>query len=128
MYENYLYIKDKIDFKTCPQGRTEGTFTYFDSLDDKTDNLYYYMQYIKFGFGRAARDSSRMIQNNQMTREEGVMLAQKYDHEFPHLFFRENLEYLNISEDEFHAVVDQHRNSEIWELKNGKWELRVKPS
>lgn len=127
MLENYHYIRDKIDFKVCPQGRTEGTFTNFDSLDDKTDNLYYYMQYIKFGFGRAARDASRLIHNNQMTREEGIRLALQFDHEFPHLFFRENLEYLGISEDEFHAVVDQHRNSEIWQIKNGVWELRVKP-
>ena len=32
------------------------------SLDDKIDNLYYYMQFIKFGFGRAVRDASRLIQ------------------------------------------------------------------
>ena len=61
-----LYIlKKNSNFKLDPNGRTEGTFTNFDSLDDKIDPLYYYMQYIKFGFGRATRDSCRMLQNNQ---------------------------------------------------------------
>ena len=57
------------NFKTNPNKRTKGTFTDFDSLDDKIDNLYYYMQHIKFGFGRATRDACRMIQNDQMSRK-----------------------------------------------------------
>lgn len=123
-YENYLYIKDKYDFRTCPTGRTEGTFTNFDSLDDKSDNLYYYMQYIKFGFGRAVRDASRMIQNKQLTREEGLELARKYDHEFPSLWFKDMLEYLQLTEKEFYEIVDKHRNPEIWTKGNGEWNLR----
>lgn len=123
-YENYLYIKDKFDFHTCPAGRTEGTFTDFDSLDDKVDNAYYYLQYIKFGFGRAVRDASRMIQNRQLTREEGLKLARKYDHEYPGLFLREVLEYLELSEKEFNEIVDKHRNPEIWKKESGEWQLR----
>ncbi|MBZ0166018.1 MAG: N-acetyl sugar amidotransferase, partial [Candidatus Omnitrophica bacterium] len=67
MFENYQYVNEKYDFKTHPGGRTCGTFTNFDSLDDKFDNLYYYMQFIKFGFGRCVRDTSRFIQNAHMT-------------------------------------------------------------
>ncbi len=124
MYENYQYIREKIDFMTHPKGRTVGTFTNFDSLDDKMDPLYYYMQYIKFGFGRAIRDASRMIQNGHMTREEGLELAGKYDSEFPQEFFDEVLEYLDLSEDEFHHIVDKHRNPEIWKKEDGGWRLR----
>src|SRR5262249_35587989 len=69
MLLNYHYIKDKIDFRPHPHGRTVGTVTNFDSLDDKIDDLYYYMQFIKFGFGRCVRDTSRLIQNGHMTRE-----------------------------------------------------------
>lgn len=123
-YENYLYLKDKYEFWTCPSGRTEGTFTNFDSLDDKSDNLYYYMQYIKFGFGRAVRDASRMIQNRQLTREKGLELACQYDHEFPILYFKDMLEYLQLTEDEFYEIVDKHRNPEIWGKSNGQWHLK----
>ena len=123
-YENYLYIKERIDFKTCPHGRTQGTFTDFDSLDDKSDDLYYYMQYVKFGFGRAVRDASRMIQNRQLTREEALELARKYDHEFPSVYFKDMLEYLNLGEKEFYDIVDKHRNPEIWKKENDEWRLR----
>lgn len=123
-FENYEYIKDKIDFRACPEGRTEGTFTDFDSLDDKADNLYYYMQYVKFGFGRAARDASRMIQNKQLTREQGLAYARAYDHEFPARYLPDMLEYLRLTEHEHSEIVDCHRNTEIWARVHGQWTLR----
>ena len=124
MLNNYNFIKTKIDFKTHPGGRTPGTVTNYDSIDDKSDNLYYYMQYIKFGFGRAIRDISRMIQNNQISREEGLKLAKKYDGEYTEEDLKEMLEYLNLKRKEFEEVVDKHRNPEIWKKENGKWKLR----
>ena len=112
------------NFKTNPNGRTKGTFTDFDSLDDKIDCLYYYMQYIKFGFGRATRDSCRMIQNNQMTRQRGIELARKYDNEFPEDDYEEVIEYLGINNEQFEEIVNKHRNLEIWRSGiNNKWEL-----
>jgi len=127
MYENYQFIKDKINFRLAPGGRSDGTFTNFDSLDDKLDNIYFYMQFIKFGFGRASRDASRMIHNDQMTRDEGLNLTRKYDAEFPSTFFHENLDYLRLSESEFAEIVDQHRNPEIWKRVGSSWELRWPP-
>ncbi|MEW6664765.1 MAG: N-acetyl sugar amidotransferase [Thermodesulfobacteriota bacterium] len=124
MYENYLYIREKIPFQTHPLGRTVGTFTDFDSLDDKMDPLYYHMQFIKFGFGRAVRDASRLIQNGHLTRSEGLEKARRFDSEFPHEFFDEVLEYLDLSEKEFHQIVDKHRNPEIWEKRGAEWCLR----
>ena len=127
MRENYEYIRRNMNFMTNPAGRTDGTFTNFDSLDDKIDNLYYYMQYIKFGFGRCVRDACRHIQNGQMSRAEALELVRKYDHEFPASHFEENLEYMELSHSEFCKVVDLHRNNEIWQ-KNGKnWSLRYPP-
>lgn len=125
MLDNYNFVKKKMpSFKTNPNKRTRGTFTDFDSLDDKVDCLYYYMQYIKFGFGRATRDSCRMIQNNQMNRTEAVKLARKYDNEFPEDDFEEVLNYLDINMDEFNIIVDKHRNNEIWKPSvDNKWEL-----
>ena len=124
MFENYQYIKDKIDFRLAAQGHTDGTFTNFDSLDDKIDDVYYYLQYIKFGFGRAARDASRLIHNNHMTREEAVTLARKYDGEFPRTHYQDVLNYLSMSSDEFAQTVDLHRNREIWEMSGNEWQLR----
>ncbi len=126
MLENYQYIKKNLtDFKTS-ENLTDGTFTDFDSLDDKIDNVYYYMQYIKFGFGRATRDSCRMVQNDQMTREEAIELARKHDDEFPKTNFQDVLNYLDLSQNDFDTIVNKHRNEEIWHTKNNHWELKYK--
>ncbi|MBI4615054.1 MAG: N-acetyl sugar amidotransferase [Planctomycetes bacterium] len=124
MFENHQYIRERIDFRPHPKGRTQGTFTDFDSLDDKSDDLYYYMQYVKFGFGRAVRDASRMIQNGHLTREEGLELARKYDGEFPSEHLDAMLEYLSMTREECLEIVDLHRNPEIWKKEGGEWTLR----
>jgi N-acetyl sugar amidotransferase len=132
MANNYDYVKKHLDnFKINESGRTTGTFTNFDSLDDKIDDLYYYMQFIKFGFGRAVRDTSRFIQNDRMSRDEALEIIKKYDGEFPSKNLGEVLGYLDLKEDEFKKIVDKHRNTEIWK-KNEKndwlssWELKNK--
>jgi N-acetyl sugar amidotransferase len=124
LQNNYNYVQSKFDFRAHPNGRTPGTFTNFDSLDDKTDNLYYYLQYIKFGFGRGVRDASRMIQNKHLTREQALELCKKYDGEFPDEYLSDVLEYLHMSKQELLEIVDKHRNPEIWKFENGQWKLR----
>ena len=126
MYENYQFIRSKIAFATHPRGRTPGTFTDFDSLDDKSDDLYYYMQYVKFGFGRAVRDASRMIQNGHLTRSKGLELARLYDGEFPEEHLDAMLEYLSMTRDELGKTIDLHRNNEIWQRTGNAWTLRYR--
>lgn len=124
MFENYKFIKEKIDFKESDV-RTCGTFTNFDSLDDKIDDLYYYFQFIKFGFGRCVRDTSRFIQNDHMTRDEALEICKKYDGEFPNRWLPDVLNYLEMSNSELLKVIDQHRNPEIWNKdKDNNWNLR----
>ncbi len=123
-WSNYHYVKKYFDFKLCKRGRTIGTFTNHDSLDDKMDDVYYYMQYIKFGFGRAIRDASRMIQNGHLTRQKGLEYARKYDGEFPEEVLDDVLKYMYMSRDEFIEIVDKHRNPEIWTKESGEWKLR----
>ncbi len=124
MLENYRFIQTKMQFATHPRGRTPGTFTDFDSLDDKSDDLYYYMQYVKFGFGRTVRDACRMIQNGQMTRDEAVALAHLHDGEFPEEHLGDVPEYLSMDRAELERVVELHRNAELWDEASGAWRLR----
>lgn len=125
--DNFNYIRERIDFRTWPGGRVAGTFIDFDSLDDKIDNLYYYMQMIKFGFGRASRDASRQIYRGRMTRPQAVEMARQYDEEFPRTFFADDLDYLGLTEPEFYRLVDEHRNPEIWKFEGNQWKLRYTP-
>ena len=124
VYDNYNYVKKILpNFKENLYGRTEGTFTDFDSLDDKIDDLYYYMQYIKFGFGRSTRDVSRLIQNEHLRKSEGLKFIKKYDGEYPSRNLRAVLDYLNLDQNSFNKIVDKHRNLEIWKPRGKGWEL-----
>ena len=96
MADNYDFVKKTLKFKTSEFGRTSGTFTNFDSLDDKIDDLYYYMQYIKFGFGRCVRDASRLVQNNRISRKDAINYVKKYDGEFPKNNLDQVLNYLSL--------------------------------
>ncbi len=127
VHENYLYIKDKIDFHVADKGRSCGTFTNYDSLDDKIDALYYYMQLIKFGFGRTVRDASRMIQQGRLDRAQALDLVSRYDTEFPADHLDEVLDYLGLDEQHFTAIVDRHRLPDLWTFRGNQWELRHPP-
>jgi len=122
VYENYKYVKEKFGFKE-KETRISGTFQNYDSMDDVMDPLYYYMQYIKFGFGRALRDSSRLIQNKHLNRDKALLYVKKYDGEFPEEDLHKILEYLDCSLIEFNENIEKHRNSEIWHLKGNEYKL-----
>lgn len=121
--ENYYYCSEFTNFKANPE-RTEGTYSKYSSLDDKFDGFHYYMRYIKFGLGRCVEEVSHEIRDRHITREEGLMLLRKYEGEFPKRYFKDFLNYLDISEKKFWQVVDAWRPKHLWIKKNKKWKLR----
>jgi N-acetyl sugar amidotransferase len=137
-FEQALHILPSVsprDFQTLRLhdedwwGKSDGSFEGFDSIDDKIDDLDFYMMWIKFGFGRATRMASRLIQNGHLTRDQGLELVRAYDGEFPESYLPDVLEYLGLSRDELIQIIDKHRNPEIWgkEQKHGQlptWRLR----
>lgn len=122
--ENYYYSAEHTGFIANPDGHSEGTYSKYASLDDKTDGFHFYMGYIKFGLGRANRDAQMEVRHKHITREEAVALVRRYDGQFPKKYFKEFLEYLDITEKHFWEIVDRFRMPHIWEQKNGKWRLK----
>ena len=121
--ENYYYCSENTGFSPNTE-RSEGTYSKYASLDDKTDGFHFYLGYIKFGLGRTNRDAQMEIRLKHLTREEGVALVRRYDGEFPKKYFKEFLEYLDITEKHFWKVIDRYRMPHIWKKVNGKWQLR----
>jgi N-acetyl sugar amidotransferase len=80
--EAYYYSVENCGFQANPF-RTEGTYSKYNSLDDRIDGFHYYTTFIKFGLGRASYDASQEIRNRHLTREEGVALVRRFDGEFP---------------------------------------------
>lgn len=121
--ENFYYCIKNTGFTANPE-RTEGTYSKYAGLDDRTDGFHFYLGYIKFGIGRATSDSAHEIRDGKITREEGVALVKRYDGEFPQKYFHEFLEYCSISEKEFDEIIDSWRSDHIWEQDDGIWRLK----
>jgi len=136
----YYYAVEHGGFQASPE-RTPGTYSKYNSIDDKIDDFHYYTTFIKFGIGRATYDAAQEIRNEEIEREEGVALVRKYDGEFPERFANEIFDYLSIPEKEFpvaskmfeqpvmdrayfDALTDSFRSPHLWKKENGEWKLR----
>lgn len=121
--ENFYYCRDNYGFEPNTE-RSEGTYSKYASLDDKIDGFHYYLGYIKFGIGRTTSDTAHEIRDQKITRDEGIALVRRYDGEFPQKYYQEFLEYCDISDEEFRAIVDSWRSDHLWQQTGNGWELK----
>lgn len=136
----YYYAIEHGDFQASPE-RTPGTYSKYNSIDDKIDDLHYYTTFIKFGIGRATYDAAQEIRSGDINREEGVALVKRFDGEFPERFIDEIFRYLSINpkkfpkasamfaqpemdRDYFMHLADRFRSPHLWQQDHGKWHLR----
>lgn len=136
----YYYAVEHGGFEASPE-RTPGTYSKYNSIDDRIDDFHYYTTGIKFGIGRATYDASQEIRSGDITREEGVALVKRFDLEFPERFVDQVFRYLSISKDEFpiasklfeqpimdrqyfERLADSFRSPHLWKWESGKWKLR----
>ncbi len=136
----YYYSVENGGFQASPE-RTPGTYSKYNSIDDRIDDLHYYTTFIKFGIGRATYDAAQEIRSGDIERPEGVALVRRYDGEFPERFAEEIFRYLSLPANEFpeaskmfeqpimdrayfELLADKFRSPHIWMQEDGKWKLR----
>ncbi len=137
----YYHAQKHGGFEPSPE-RTPGTYSKYNSIDDRIDDLHYYTTYMKFGIGRATYDAAQEIRSQDIDRDEGVALVRRFDGEFPERFIDEMLAYLSIPETEFpiaskmfeqpimdrayfDTLCDNFRSPHLWKHENGVWTLRA---
>ena len=125
--EMFYYAAENTGFRPNPD-RTQGTYSKYAGIDDVLEWLHFYMIFIKFGIGRATYDASQEIRNEKITRDEGVALVHKYDHEFPSRYLNDFLEYLELDEKKFFSIIDNFRNPNIWHREGNDWVLNEQVS
>ena len=124
--EAYYYAVENTGFEANPV-RTEGTYSKYNSLDDKVDGFFYFTRWIKFGVGRAMMDSAQEIRNNHIDKDEGIALMRRYEGEYPIRYEKEFLEYIGMTRDEFFDTCDRFRSPHLWKVEDGEWKLRHTP-
>lgn len=138
----YYYAVEHGGFTASPE-RTPGTYSKYNSIDDRIDDFHYYTTGVKFGIGRASYDAAQEIRSGDINREEGVALVKRFDHEFPERFADEIFKYLSIPESEFpiaskmfeepfmdrkyfDKLADNFRSPHLWRWDGANWQLRHK--
>lgn len=136
----YYYAVDHANFQASPE-RTPGTYSKYNSIDDRIDDFHYYTTWVKFGLGRASYDAAQEVRSDDIERDEAVALVRRYDGEFPRRFADEIFSYLSLSSEEFpraaamfeepimdHAyfmkLADKFRSPHLWALHDDGWRLR----
>ena len=136
----YYYSVEHGGFEASPE-RTPGTYSKYNSIDDRIDDFHYYTTFIKYGIGRATYDAAQEIRSGDINREEGVALVQRFDGEYPTRFSDEIFTYLSIPEKEFpqaskmfeqpiidlnyfNNLADSFRSPHLWSYNKGQWSLR----
>lgn len=136
----YYYAVEHGGFEASPE-RTSGTYSKYNSIDDRIDDFHYHTTGIKFGIGRASYDAAQEIRSGDITREEGIALVKRFDHEFPKRFADEIFNYLSIHEKEFPEaskmfeqpiltreyytnLTDSFRSPHLWKWEDDAWKLR----
>ena len=136
----YYYTHEHGGFEVSPE-RSPGTYSKYNSIDDKIDDLHYFTTATKFGIGRATYDSAQEIRSLDIEREEGVALVKRFDHEFPDRFIDEIFTYLSIPESEFplaskqfeqpiidrsyfDQLTDSFRSPHLWQFDQQTWQVR----
>ena len=136
----YYYSVEHGGFEASPE-RTPGTYSKYNSIDDRIDDFHYYTTFIKYGIGRATYDAAQEVRSGDINREEGVALVQRFDGEFPTRFADEIFAYLSITSEEFpkaskmfeqptidmkyfNNLADSFRSPHLWSYNDGQWSLR----
>lgn len=95
-----------------PVGGNIGTFTNYSQIGDPGQDLHMYLCFLKHCFGRCSADASIEIRRGRMTREQGIKVVQELDGIFPLEFLPLYLDYFEMTEPEFWAVIDKFANKE----------------
>ncbi len=136
----YYFAVKNGGFKASPE-RTLGTYSKYNSIDDKIDDFHYYTTYIKFGIGRATYDASQEVRSKDLDRDEALALIKRYDGEYPARWSNEIFEYLSLPKDQFpkaskmfqdpimnkeyfDALTNQFRSPHLWKYVDQNWILR----
>lgn len=100
----------------------ERTYRSISNLDDMHENgIKDYLKYVKFGYGRCSDHVVKDIRLGIMTREQGIELVKKHDHVVSKDFYRW-LDYVDMTEEEFHRIADTFRDPKVWRKDaEGKW-------
>ncbi|WP_298923608.1 N-acetyl sugar amidotransferase [uncultured Ramlibacter sp.] len=121
--QEVFYYAQKATGFTPNDRRTEGTYSKYNSIDDKIDGFHYWCAFIKFGVGRCTHEASQEVRHRHITRDEALNLVDLYDGELPERYLPDVLEYMGLTRERFLAIADSFRPEHLWDKRSDGWWL-----
>lgn len=124
-YKNYKFAKSRGFHDLTQEWRRRHHMDDFDQVDSRAYLVHPWLKYPKFGHASTTDYASRFIRYGLLTRDEGVELVRKHDHDIDPLCVRDFCEFCGYRESEFWAIVDKLYNRDLF-IKNsvGEWVLK----
>lgn len=119
----YYYAVEHGGWEPRPS-RSDGTYSKYNSVDCKIDDLHWWCYHVKFGIGRCTHDASQEIRAGHISREDGVARVKRYDGEFCNTYEKDILEYINVPEfpaltrESLFGLSDKFRSPHLWDGRN----------
>ena len=125
-YQNYLFAKSRGFHDLTHEWRRTHHVEDYDQIDSRAYNVHPWLKYPKFGHQFATDVASRQIRYGLISREKGIELVKKHDHDLDSLCVRDFCEFLGYRESDFWSITDSFYNKEIFKKNEmGKWELKT---
>ena len=88
------------------------------SLDEDWVTLNQMIKYLKYGFGRISDYVNEDVRLGRITREEGILMNEKYDGKCSEKYIKSFSDYIGITVKEFWIQVDKSVNTDLF-IKHG---------
>lgn len=124
-YKNFKFAKSRGFHDLTNEWIRTHHIENFDQVDSRAYMIHPWLKYPKFGHATATDYAARFIRYGILSREEGVELVKKHDHNLDSLCVRDFCDFCGYSESEFWNIVDKFYNKDLFKKNNlSDWVLK----
>ncbi len=97
-----------------PNPKVDPDYFGVSMLDEDFININMYMRYLKFGFGSASDIVNFEIRSNRLTRDEGIKIIERFDHNYNEEILNRFCKYIDISKETFWNIAEKYVNKNLF--------------
>ena len=124
-YANYQFAKSRGFRDLSQEWRRSHHIEDYSQVDSVAYLVHSWCKYPKFGHQHATDIASRQIKTGIISREEGIKLVKKHDHNLDQKCVDDFCDFTGYTRTEFWKIINGFYNKELFfKDKNGQWKLK----